>query len=405
MAKERPGKTKARRLRLRDYLKQIPGPPKEHEHELRMERLLKRMLEKSEQLSSRELQYYSRQMMLDDVGLDGQVMLKNARVCLVGLGGLGSTVATQLAAIGVGFVRLVDRDVVEESNLQRQHLYGFDVLRYPKVEAAVKRLEGLNPYVTFEPLPVSVDASSAEGLVEKIDVVVDGLDNMAARYALNRACVKRGIPYVFGSAISTFGNASTIVPGETACLECFYGKLDDRLLPTCSTIGVHASIIGIIASVEVAETLRILLRKRPSLAGKLLYCDVDSMRFEEIAVARAAACPVCGNRPRVKSPHLKRALVVEGCGRNRKRVFTVIPRENLGLNMGQVKALLAKQEGVSIQVSAKMGVAFTVKTGAEASLLSSGVMVIEGAGDADDALSLYKTTVVRKIGIPWSRVK
>jgi hypothetical protein len=254
-------------------------------------------------------------------------------------------------------------------------------------------------------LPVSVDASSAEGLVNKIDVVVDGLDNMAARYALNRACVKRGIPYVFGSAISTFGNASTIIPGETACLECFYGKLDDRLLPTCSTIGVHASIIGIIASVEVAETMKILLRKRPSLAGKLLYCDVDSMRFEEIPVARAASCPVCGNRPRVKSPRLKRALVVEGCGRNSKRVFTVVPRENLDLDIGQVKALLAKQEGVSIQVSAKMGVAFTVKTGAEASLLSSGVMVIEGAGGADDALSLYKTTVVGTIGIPWSRVK
>ena len=389
---------------LRDYLRQIPSPPKEHEHELKMERLLKRLVRKSRGLSQGELRYYSRQIMLDAVGYDGQIRLKDARVCIVGMGGLGSAVATQLAAMGVGGMRLVDRDIVEESNLQRQHLYDFDVLRLPKVEAAAKRLKKLNPYVRLEPLPVSFSEGNAKELLSEMDVIVDGLDNMNTRYAVNRACVKSGVPYVFGSAISTYGNVCTIVPGVTACLECFYGRLDDSRLPTCGSIGVHPSVISIVASVEATEAVKILLGTKPSLGNKMLYCDVDSMRFEEIGVVRAESCPVCGSRPRGKPSPLKQTLVMEGCGRKNRRVFTVVPKENLGLDTKEVAALL-KGEAISIHATTKLGVAFSVEKGVEASILSSGVMVIEGAGDESEALSLYRAIVVNKAGIPWSRIK
>ena len=391
-------------LSVEEYLKKIPPPPKEHEHELKMEKLLKRMLEQAEKLSEDELRFYSRQIMLDEVGPEGQLRLKKARVCLVGLGGLGSTIATQLAAMGTGHLRLIDRDIVEESNLQRQHLYSFDVIGYPKVEAAVKRLERLNPYIEFEPLPVSFSENNAEEMVSGMDVVVDGLDNMNTRYAINRACIKLGVPYVFGSAISTFGNASTIVPRKTACLECFYGKLDDSLLPTCGVIGVHPSVIGIVASVEVAETIKILLGKQPTLTNKLLYCDVDSMRFEEIKVARAETCPVCGNHPKTKLKPLKHALIEEDCGRNKKRVFTVTPLENLDLDIEKLAAVL-KREGVRLKVKTKLGVAFTTKKGILASLLNSGVMVVEGASGEEETLKIYKDVVMRKMRIPWSRVE
>jgi molybdopterin/thiamine biosynthesis adenylyltransferase len=395
---------KIKTLSMEEYLKKIPPPPKEHEHELKMEKLLKRMLEQAEELSEDELRFYSRQIMLDEVGLKGQLRLKKARVCLVGLGGLGSTIATQLAAMGIGRLRLIDRDIVEESNLQRQHLYSFDVIGYPKVEAAVKRLERLNPYIEFEPLPVSFGENNAEEMVSGMDVVVDGLDNMNTRYAINRACVKLGVPYVFGSAVSTFGNASTIVPRKTACLECFYGRLDDSLLPTCSAIGIHPSVISIVASVEVAETIKILLGKQPALANKLLYCDVDSMRFEEIKVASAETCPVCGSHPKNKPKPLKHTLIKEECGRNKKRVFIVTPVENLNLNVEKLAAVL-KREEARLKVKTRLGVAFAIKKGILASLLSSGVMVVEGTSSEEETLRIYKDVVMRKMRIPWSRVE
>ena len=176
-------------------------------------------------LSREELEYYSRQIVLAELGYNAQLKLKNAKACLLGLGGLGSPAATQLTAIGVGHLRLVDRDVVELANLHRQHLYGVDDIGYPKVEVAAKKLHILNPYIKIEPLPLYITEENAEEIVKGMDVVIDCLDSMKARYAINRAFIKLGIPYIFGAAITTAGNVSTIIPGETACLECFTATL------------------------------------------------------------------------------------------------------------------------------------------------------------------------------------
>ncbi|MHA1263213.1 MAG: HesA/MoeB/ThiF family protein [Candidatus Freyarchaeota archaeon] len=192
-----------------------------------------------EDLSDEELEFYSRQIVLTEIGYTGQLKLRNARVCVVGLGGLGSPAALQLAAAGVGYLRLVDHNIVELSNLQRQHLYSVDYLGYPKVEVAARRLHELNPNIEIDPLPLSLTVSNAEEIVRDMDVVIDGLDRMTPRYALNRACLKTGVPYVFGAAIMTFGNMSTIIPGRTPCLECFQGNLSDDRMPTCAVVGVH----------------------------------------------------------------------------------------------------------------------------------------------------------------------
>ncbi len=396
-------KPKTKIMDIEEYLKQLPSPPEEHAHELKMEKRLERIIEEQEKrLSNKELQFYSRLIMLDEIGYEGQLKLKKAKVCVVGLGGLGSTIATQLAAIGIGHLRLVDRDVIEESNLQRQYLYNFDLIGFPKVEAAVKRLKRLNPYVEFEPLPFSFNEHNADEILNGMDVVVDGLDNMNTRYAINRACVRLGIPYVFGAAISTYGNASTIIPRETACLECFYGKLDDSLLPTCATVGVHPSILGVVASIEVAETVKILLKRQPSLKNKLLYCDVSFMRFEEIAVARLENCPVCGSKPKASPMSLKHILVEEECGRNNKRVFIVVPKENLNLKIEKLTGFL-KKEGARLNVEATLGVTFLTKEGILASMLKSGVMIIEGASNEKETLNFYKE-IVDKMEIPWSHI-
>jgi molybdopterin/thiamine biosynthesis adenylyltransferase len=339
------------------------------------------------ELSDEELEYYSRQIVLADMGYNAQLKLKNSRACLVGVGGLGSPAAMQLAAMGVGYLRIVDRDVVELTNLHRQHLYGVDDVGYPKVEAAAKRLRQLNPYITVEPLPFSVNATNAEDLVRGMDVVVDGLDSMKARYAINRACIKVGVPYVFGAAITTTGNLSTIVPAETACLECFYGSLDDKKLPKCGVVGVHPSLVNIIASLEVSEAIRILTGKQPRLVNKLLNFDLDELEFNEINLSRVDCCPVCGSHPSGSPAPLRHELVEEICGRKGKKVFVIVPEKNLDVNLLNLKNYLTAK-GFNLKVEGKLGLTFVLQD-VKASVMKSGVTIIEGAKEKDEALKLF----------------
>jgi molybdopterin/thiamine biosynthesis adenylyltransferase len=342
---------------------------------------------KGVELSDEELQYYSRQIVMIDMGYNAQLKLKGSKVCLVGVGGLGSPASMQLAAMGVGFLRIVDRDFVELTNLHRQHLYSVDDVGVPKVEAAAKRLRRLNPYITVEPLPLSVNETTAEDLVRGMDVVVDGLDSMAARYAINRACIKLGVPYVFGAAITTNGNVSTIVPGETACLECFYGGLDDKKLPKCGVVGVHPSLVNIIASLEVSEAIKILTGRQPHLANKLLHFDLDEIEFNEINLQKVESCPVCGAHPSGSPKLLKQELVEEICGRKGKKVFVIAPEKSMDINLADVKNYL-KKKGFSLKVEAELGLTFG-RGEVKVSVLKSGITILEGLNEKDESLKLF----------------
>ena len=339
------------------------------------------------ELSNKELEYYSRQIVMAELGYNAQLKLKNSKACLLGVGGLGSPAAMQLAAMGVGYLRIVDRDVVELTNLHRQHLYGVDDVGLPKVEAAAKRLENLNPYITIEPFPISVNQNNAEDIVRGMDVVVDGLDSMDARYAINRACTKLGVPYVFGAAIETTGNLSTIVPKETACLECFYGNLDDKKLPKCGVVGVHPSLVNVIASLEVSEAIRILTGKQPRLVNKLLHFDLDEMEFNEIKLSKVESCPVCGVNPSGSAVPLKHERVEEICGRKGKKVFVIVPDKSLDVNLVCLKSYLTKK-GFSIKVEGKLGLTFNLQN-VKASVLKSGIVILEGITKKDEALKLF----------------
>jgi molybdopterin-synthase adenylyltransferase len=334
--------------------------------------------------SKEELDYYSRQIVLAELGYNAQVKLKNSKAVVVGVGGLGSVVATQLAAMGVGHLRIVDRDFVEITNLHRQHLYGVDDLGYPKVEVAAKRLKKLNPYITIEPLALSVNQSNAEDIVRGMDVVVDGLDNMAARYAVNRACHKLGISYVFGAAVATSGNLSTIVPGKSACLECFYGRLDDKKLPKCGGVGVHPSVVNVIASLEVSEAIRLLTGKEACLVNKLLYFDLEELEFNEVQLSKVKACPVCGKGSVDLAKH---ELVEEICGRNGKRVFVFVPEGTPQIVLKEASKEL-QNKGFRIEVEAALGLT-AVSGDVKISVLKSGVTVVEGVSDKDEASSLF----------------
>ena len=174
-------------------------------------------------------EFYSRQTILKELGEKGQQQLAKSKVAVVGAGGLGTVSSLYLALAGVGYIRLIDQDTVETHNLHRQILYNTDDLHYPKTEVAAKKLEKLNPLITAEAIPENVNASNVERLLQGVDCVVDGLDNMVTRYLVNRACVKLKIPYVFGAAIGIEGNLSVFAPPETGCLECLMPNLSDTI--------------------------------------------------------------------------------------------------------------------------------------------------------------------------------
>lgn len=352
-------------------------------------------------LTEKELQLYSRQIMLKEIGNEGQLELKKKKACVIGLGGLGSSIARQLAAMGVGHIRIVDRDIVEISNLQRQHLYDTKVLGYAKAEIATKRLRTLNPYITLEPLTVSINSGNAQELANEMDVVVDGLDAMKPRYAINRACVKLGVPYVFGAAIMVYGNASTIIPYESPCLECFFGKIDDDSMQKCAVVGVHPSIINIISSIEVSETIKLLLGQEPVLKSKLLYYSLAELSTDVIKIVKKEGCSICGEQPVGELFPLKRELVEEVCGRGGTRTFIVVPKEDLKLNMSSLYEILAAK-GFCLEVKGNLGITSTLKK-CKVSILKSGVMITEGIGDKDILLKTYRD-IINSLGISWSKI-
>lgn len=340
-------------------------------------------------LSDEELEFYSRQIVLRDIGYAGQLMLKEATVAVAGLGGLGSPLATQLTAMGIGHVRLIDRDIVEKSNLQRQHLYGVDVIGRPKVEAAAERLRRLNPHVELEPVPLSIGPRSAELLLKGADVVVDGLDRMTPRYALNRAAVRLGVPYVFGAAIEMFGNTSTILPKTTPCLECFMPGLNDELLATCAVVGVHPSIIGMIASVQASETIRLLLGETPRLAGRLLYCDLRALTFDAISISRHEQCPICGEGAEAARTEVAFQAVEELCSRGGRRSFIVNSDVDMNLDVATTSRAI-EEEGYEARVQGGSSISFASKHGVTATLLKSGILLVEGASDQSEVARLYR---------------
>jgi adenylyltransferase/sulfurtransferase len=238
---------------------------------------------------------YSRFVVLRDVGPKGFQKIRNARVAVVGIGGLGSISSTKLVTLGVGSLLIIDPDIVDSTNLQRQFLYRDKDVGKPKIHLAARRLQPLNPDVKIDPIEERLTADNVDELIGGVDLVVDGLDRFAPRYLLNKACCRQGIPYVFAGALGATGNITTILPGKTACLECTYGGVDDAQQPTCETIGVYPTLLGVVANIQVHEALRLILGISPRLAGHILFVDLNDLRFDQFPIARHDDCPVCGD--------------------------------------------------------------------------------------------------------------
>jgi len=251
-------------------------------------------------LNPSETRRYGRHLVLPEVGLEGQLRLKDARVLIVGAGGLGAPAALYLAAAGVGRIGLVDFDVVDLSNLQRQVLYTTNDLGRPKVEAARERLAALNPEIVIETHQERISAANAREFLGGFDVVVDGTDNFPTRYLVNDACVLMNLPYVYGSIFRFEGHASVFWKGRAPCYRCLHPEPPPAgMVPNCAEGGVLGVLPAIIGSIQAAEAMKIVLARGETLAGRLLLFDALTMRFREMAISRDPNCPVCGDTPTI----------------------------------------------------------------------------------------------------------
>jgi len=253
-----------------------------------------------ETLTNDEIRRYSRHLILPEVGMAGQMALKQASVLLVGAGGLGSPLALYLAAAGIGRLGLIDFDVVDESNLQRQIIHGTSALGMSKLESAKQRIHDLNPFVEVTTYNTGLTSDNAFDILGPYDIVIDGTDNFPTRYLVNDAGVMLGKPNVYGSIFRFEGQASVFGVNEGPCYRCLYPEPPPPgLVPSCAEGGVLGVLPGIIGTIQATEAIKLILGIGEPLIGRLLLFDALDMRFRELKVRKNPACPVCGEHPTI----------------------------------------------------------------------------------------------------------
>ena len=252
-------------------------------------------------LSNEEIRRYSRHLIMPEVGMTGQRQLKQGSVLLIGTGGLGSPLALYLAAVGVGHIGLVDFDVVDESNLQRQIVHGSATVGMLKTESAKARLHDLNPHIEVTTYETQITSGNALEIMAPYDVIVDGTDNFPTRYLTNDAAVMLGKPNVYGSIFRFEGQATVFSPKDGGpCYRCLYPEPPPPgLVPSCAEGGVLGVLPGVIGTIQATEAIKLITGIGETLVGRLMLYDALAMRFRELKLRRDPACPVCGDNPTV----------------------------------------------------------------------------------------------------------
>ena len=252
------------------------------------------------QYTPEQLIRYSRHFLLPEVGEDGQAKLLEAKVLMVGAGGLGSPSAYYLAAAGVGTLGIIDNDVVDISNLQRQILHANDRVGTPKVESAKKTLEGLNPDVKVIPYQAKLTSENIMDIIKDYDLVIDGCDNFPTRYLVNDACILTKTPNVHGSIFQFEGQATVFYPGKGPCYRCLYPEPPPpELAPSCAEAGVLGVLPGLIGVIEALEAIKLILGKGENLIGRLLCFNTLTMEINQLRLRRDPNCPMCGDNPTI----------------------------------------------------------------------------------------------------------
>ena len=326
---------------------------------------------------------YSRQIRFAPVGEEGQQRIRSARVAIVGCGALGSFQAEALTRAGVGRLRLIDRDFVEWSNLQRQFLFDeLDVAEgLPKAAAAARRLAKINGEVALEPIVEDLTPSNAAELLENINLILDGTDNFETRYLINDAAVRESIPRIYGAAVGSYGLKLAILPGRTACLKCIYPEPPQSAQPTCETEGVLGPVTAIVAALQVADALKILAVGADSLLARLTTVDVWSGEIRQLdPPARDPACVCCGERKFVHLEGARRAPI-SLCGRNAVQIHErarPLDLEDLASRLGAVAQVRVNEFALRVTLAPY-----------QLTIFPDGRAIVQGTTDIGVARSLY----------------
>ena len=340
---------------------------------------------------------YSRQILFSGIGPEGQRRICAATAVVAGCGALGSVIANALARAGVGNLRIIDRDFVEESNLHRQVLFDEQDCRehMPKAAAAERKLKLINSAIAVAGLVTDIKPANVEELLRGADVVVDGTDNFETRFLLNDACVKHGIPWVYGGAVGSSGMLMTIIPGQTPCLRCVFDVPPPHgAAPTCETVGVLGALPGVIGNWQAAEALKICAGRREAVNARLLSLDLWSGEVQRLNISAArerGACPCCKLRRFEFLEGQRASSSVTLCGRN---AVQINPRQAGIVDVQQLAARLQSGAGVSHVLANKFLVRFNAPgtdAGAplELTVFADGRAIIKGTGDVARARTAY----------------
>jgi sulfur-carrier protein adenylyltransferase/sulfurtransferase len=297
-------------------------------------------------LTQDETLRYARHLTLPEVGPAGQGRLKASRVLVVGAGGLGSPISLYLAAAGVGTLGIVDFDVVDASNLQRQIIHGTSDLRRPKLDSARDRLREINPHVHVEPYPVRITSENALEILGDYEVVIDGTDNFPTRYLVNDACVLTAKPYVYGSVFRFEGQNSVFAAPGGPCYRCLFAEPPPPgMVPSCAEGGVLGVVPGIVGTIQAMEAIKLLLGIGDTLASRLLIFDALRMRFRDLKLKRDPGCPVCGDDPKVTELiDYERFCGIEPAGKG----MAGMESESTDLTANQLHELLETGEEITL---------------------------------------------------------
>jgi len=306
-------------------------------------------------LTQAEILRYSRHLVLPEVGLEGQQKLKDARVLIVGTGGLGSPISLYLAAAGVGCIGLVDYDTVDETNLQRQIVHGTSRVGMPKVESAKQRILELNPYVQVETYQTVLRSDNARSIVDRYDILVDGTDNFPTRYLLNDLAVFTRKPYVYGSIFRFEGQVSVFDARVGPCYRCLFPEPPPPgMVPSCAEGGVFGVLPGIVGTLQATEVIKLILGIGEPLIGKLLLIDALDSTFQTVQLRKNPACKLCGENPQIQTlVDYEEFCGVPAAGRYMVQdVPELSPRDVMErLDSGESFAFLDVRDPVELQVS------------------------------------------------------